>query len=311
MNKKFLITGGAIALLVCVAVSSFLLIAENNKIKPVVFPEELSIQKHLPEVIENQIPPEKIEEIFGKELNIYKIVSRRTSGYDNQLLQIFEMENYTVEESTYSTDYETADKELTIYPDGSYSFSYKRDLANEPIDFTLEELIPIAENDLTELGLIPDDFYQGGSSHMAMWGDGQEKILIKLGPNFFREIDGYTVYGKSFIRTQYDNQGLLQITSRYSGYTFDRTVAALDFEEAYSLIRSEYAKNSFEDLTIGTIDKIILDDVRLAYYDPGNEEDSGTHILPCYIFEGMAYSGEQTTEFESWVMAIPRSMTTG
>ena len=87
----------------------------------------------------------------------------------------------------------------------------------------------------------------------------------------------------------------MTIHSRYSDYTFDRTVAALDFEEAYSLIRSEYANNSFEDLTIGEINKIILDDVQLGYYDTGGGEDPGTHILPCYIFEGTAYSGEETT----------------
>ncbi len=103
----------------------------------------------------------------------------------------------------------------------------------------------------------------------------------------------------------------MTIHSRYSDYTFDRTVAALDFEEAYSLIRSEYANNSFEDLTIGEINKIILDDVQLGYYDTGGGEDPGTHILPCYIFEGTAYSGEETTEFQSWIMAIPSSMTRG
>lgn len=92
---------------------------------------------------------------------------------------------------------------------------------------------------------------------------------------------------------------------------FDRTVAALGFEEAYSLIRSQYAKNRFEDIEIGSIDKIILHDVQLVYYDTGGGEDPGTHILPCYSFEGLAYSGEQTTKFESWIMAIPGSMTVG
>ncbi len=309
MNKKFLITGGAVALLVCVAVSSFFLISHNNRIEPIVFPEELSIHHSLPETIENQIPQEKIEEIFGKELNIYKIISPQMTEKTNHLLKIFEMENYSITEYTYSTDYDTAEKRLTMYPDGSYSFNYKRDL-RESVNFTLEELIPIAENDLTELGLMPDNFYQGGQSGYRLSDGETEPIVLSFGPSFYREIDGYTVYGSSFIRTEYDNQGLLEIFARYSDYTFDRTVTALDFEEAYSLIRSEYAQNSFEDLTIGEIDKIILDDVRLVYYDTGDISDPGTHILPCYVFEGMAYSGEETTEFQSWVMAIPRSMTT-
>lgn len=306
MRKKVLITGGAIALLVCVAVSSFFLIKHNHKIKPIVFPED--IRYTLSQPIENQIPPEKIEEVFGKELNIYKIVSRKMTKRKNHLLEIFEMEDYSIKEYTYSTDYETADKELTMYPDGSYSFRYKRDL-REAVNFTLEELIPMAEKDLTELGLLPDNFYQGGQSGRSI-SDGKTKTILSFGPSFYREIDGYTVYGGSFIRTEYDNQGLLEVFARYSDYTFDRTVTALSFEEAYALIRSRYAQNSFEDLTIGAIDKIVLNDVQLAYYDTGDIENPGTHILPCYIFKGLAYSGEQTTEFESWVMAIPESMTT-
>lgn len=309
MNKKFLIVGGAIALLVCVAVSSFFLISHNNRIEPIVFPEELSIHHSLPETIENQIPQEKIEEIFGKELNIYKIVSRRTSGYDSQLLQLFEIEDYSKKESTYYTTYETEDKELEVYSDGSFSFKNKRQDSNVPVTFTLEEITPIAEAHLRELGLMPDNFYPNGRSSEILSGLEIEPIVTTLGPNFSRKIDNIPVYGTS-IHTEYDNQGLLTLDCMYSAYTFDRTVIALDFEEAYSLIRSEYAKNSFEDLTIGEIDKIILDDVQLYYYDTGNISDPGTHILPCYIFEGTAYSGEETTEFESWIMAIPRSMTT-
>ncbi len=220
------------------------------------------------------------------------------------------MDDYDITEYTYSTDYDTADKRLTMYPDGSYSFRYKRDL-REPVSFTLEELIPIAENDLTKLGLMPDNFYQGGQSGYRRSDGENEPIVLSFGPSFYREIDGYMVYGSSFIRTEYDNQGLLKISSRYSDYTFDRTVTALDFEEAYSLIRSEHAGSNLEEFTIGEIDKIILSDVQLVYYDTGDRQDPGTHILPCYVFEATAYSGEETTEFESWVMAIPRSITTG
>lgn len=307
MRKKVLITGGAIALLVCVAVSSFFLIKHNHKIKPIVFPED--IRYTLSQPIENQIPPEKIEEVFGKELNIYKIISPQMTEKTNRLLKAFGMEDYDIVEYTDSTEYQTADKELVLYPDGSYSFRYKRDL-REAVNLTLEELIPRAEKDLKQLGLMPDNFYQGGQSGRRRSDGENEPIILSFGPSFYREIDGYTVYGGSFIRTEYDNQGLLKIFARYSDYTFDRTVTALGFEEAYALIRSRYAQNSFEDLTIGAIDKIVLNDVRLAYYDTGDIENPGTHILPCYIFKGLAYSGEQTTEFESWVMAIPESMTT-
>ena len=98
MNKKFLIVGGAIVLLVCVAVSSFFLISHNNRIEPIVFPEELSIHHSLPETIENQIPQEKIEQIFGKELNIYKIISPQMTEKTNHLLEIFEIGNYSITE---------------------------------------------------------------------------------------------------------------------------------------------------------------------------------------------------------------------
>ncbi len=198
MNKKILIIGGAVALLVCVAVSGVFLINHNNKIAPIVFPED--IRYTLSETIENQIPQEKIEEIFGKELNIYKIVSRKMIRHKNYLLEVFGMEDYDIVEYTDSTEYQTADKELTVYSDGSYSFRYTRD-PREPINFTLEELIPIAEKDLTELGLMPDNFYQGGKSGRRR-SDGETEITLSLGPSFYREIDGYTVYGNSFIRTE-------------------------------------------------------------------------------------------------------------
>ncbi len=66
MNKKLLIAGGAIVLLICVTVSSFFLLSHNHKIKPIVFSEEMSIQHRLPETIENQIPQEKIEAVSAK-----------------------------------------------------------------------------------------------------------------------------------------------------------------------------------------------------------------------------------------------------
>ena len=54
---------------------------------------------------------------------------------------------------------------------------YKRDL-RESVNFTLEELIPIAENDLTELGLMPDNFYQGGQSGYRMEKPNQSFLVL-------------------------------------------------------------------------------------------------------------------------------------
>ena len=65
-----------------------------------------------------------------------------------------------------------------IYTFVSYrKIGYKRDL-RESVNFTLEELIPIAENDLTELGLMPDNFYQGGQSGYRMEKPNQSFLVL-------------------------------------------------------------------------------------------------------------------------------------
>ena len=298
-------------LLVCVAVSSFFLISHNHKIKPIVFSEEVSMQHCLPETIENQIPQETIDAVFGKEMNLYKIVSRRINGYDEDLLEKFQMENYSVSDDPedYVTTYKTADKRLHIYNDGSFTFSLTRISADEPLTASFDELKVTAKEYLESKDLLPENFYQQGYTKSKVSSNG-ETIVSRMGPSFVRKIDGYEVYGNSFIDTDYDNQGLLSIYSIYSDYMFDTTVQTIGFEDAYSLMYSEssYVQNSYKEQLSGKIDKIILNNAQLAYYDVGRE---GTHILPCYILEGIAYSGEETTEFESWVMAIPRSMTTG
>lgn len=310
MKKKLVLSMSAIVLIVCITVGIWLLVGGRKTITPIIFDEELSFSPSLPEVIENQIPQETIDAVFGKEINLYKIVSRRINGYDEDLLEKFQMENYIVSDDPedYITTYKTADKRLRIYNDGSFTFSLTRISVDEPLTVSFDELKVMAEEYLESKDLLPENFYQQGYTKSEV-SSGGETIVPRMGPSFVRKIDGYTVYGSSFIDTDYDNQGLRSIYSIYSDYVFDRVAQTISFEDAYSLMlgRGKHVQNSYKEQLSGEVDKIILNNARLAYYDVGRK---GTHILPCYILEGIAYAGEETTEFQSWVMAIPQSMTT-
>ena len=147
MKKKLVLSMSAIVLIVCITVGIWLLVGGRKTITPIIFDEELSFSPSLPEVIENQIPQETIDAVFGKEINLYKIVSRRINGYDEDLLEKFQMENYSVSDDPedYITTYKTADKRLRIYNDGSFTFSLTRISVDEPLTVSFDELKVMAE----------------------------------------------------------------------------------------------------------------------------------------------------------------------
>ena len=125
-----------------------------------------------------------------------------------------------------------------------------------------------------------------------------------MGSTFRRNLDGFKVYGSSYIHVEYDSQGLLSIDSMYSGYKFDRIVPTISFEEACAIVKTRRASISYEAEVTETPDKVVIDEAELIYFD------TRTYVLPCYAFDGLAYVGEETTKFSAMVMAVPERMMT-
>ena len=266
----------------------------------------------IPETVEYKIPQEIIDSVFGQKRKIYKIVSRRTLGYDKELLEKFEMKKYRPLQSInddIAAIYTTGNQKLSIYKDGTFSFCFIRVPPQGEFLRSSNEIIKDAERYLKSKDLLPENFYQDGCSLIKQSGNAGTKIT-QMEPIFRRSIDGYEVYGSSYICVTYDSEGVLSVDSMYSGYEPDRTVSTISFEEACALVKTKKASISYEAEVTETPDKVVIDTAKLIYFDTRDYNEGGTHILPCYVFEGLAYVGDETTKFQATVMAIPESMTT-
>ena len=309
--KKKLFSCAAVFLLLCVVLSAGFL-CQKRTIQAIQF-LEVAGPCPISENVEYHLSPETLETVFGHKRRIYTFVSRRSRGYDKKLLKTFEMENaenLPSADSDAAAAYTTGDKKLIIYKDGTFSFSFTRMCSQNAMTASLDELKTCAKEYLKNRGLFPEDFYPSGYSKTMKSGDG-ESIVTRMGPTFRRRIDGYEMYGSSYIHVEYDSQGLLSIDSMYSDYKLDRIVPTISFEEACAIVKTRKADISYETEIIETPDRVVIDTAELIYFDTRTYNGGGTHILPCYAFEGLAYVGDETTGFKATVMAIPRSMTTG
>lgn len=308
--KKKLFSCAVVFLLLCIVLSAGFL-CRAKEIRAIRF-LEVAGPCPIPENVEYRLSPETVEAVFGHRRKIYTFVSRRKKGYDEKLLKTFAMEDARPMKSTgdAAAAYTTGDKELIVYKDGAFSFSFTRLRSSQAMTVSLETLKTRAGEDLRSRGLLPEDFYPGGSSKHIVSGDGQSTV-VSMGPTFYRRIDGYEVYGSAYIHAEYDSEGLLGIDSMYSDYKPDRTVPTVSFEKACAIVKTNKASISYEADISETPDNVVIDSAELVYFDTSTYNGGGTHVLPCYVFKGTAYVGEETTDFRATVMAVPRSMTRG
>jgi|GEM_PF-3436990 hypothetical protein len=308
--KKKLFSCAAVLLLLCVVLSAGIL-CRKKTIRAISF-LEVAGPCPIPENVEYHLSPETMETIFGHRRKIYTFVSYRKMGYDKNLLKVFEMEEAKKKPGILdeaAAAYTTEDKELVIHKDGTFSFSFTRLASPDALTASLGELEARAEADLKSRGLFPEGFYPDGYSKTVTSGDGKSTVT-RMGSTFRRNLDGFKVYGSSYIHVEYDSQGLLSIDSMYSGYKFDRIVPTISFEEACAIVKTRRASISYEAEVTETPDKVVIDEAELIYFDTRTYNGGGTHVLPCYAFDGLAYVGEETTKFSAMVMAVPERMMT-
>lgn len=231
------------------------------------------------------------KEIIGKELSIYKIIQRRNEKnaeyYDGCLFKTFSANVYKTVEYEHYTKYFCNDNDtLEIYDTGSYIFSHNRN-SNDIVTLSDDEAIILAEKFLKDYALLPNGFVAGKILGGTYNKNGEP---LKKTVGFYHEIDGYEVYGRSDITVEIDSIGINGVYSIYNEYEFEQKVKSLTFDEILDISPLKEGQIIYDATKLsGEVERVVIDDLQIMYYDSPVNQPELTYILPIYKFKGKIY----------------------
>ena len=240
-------------------------------------------------------------------VKVYKAESVVNEKRD--LIAAFELEkaSRTVGEATVYTN---GNKELTVYPNGVYSFtvSSSDDRVQSPCTLTNTQVGTMAQTFLAKNNLLPKGFVLSdkfGEEGVVYTENGEEKTVVTArGAWFQREIDGIPVVGTAKILVQYNSDGLCSVFSVYSELGETTEVELIDIDTAIRRAKTADALLQWDENALTTATSASVTELELVYYDDPLDEHF-THIQPCYRFRGIATDGKMMGGFTILVPALP------
>lgn len=301
MKKILLILVLLAIILGCVSCTKY---NESTKIVPISFPQ-LAAELHSTSTIRFDFSEDELE-VFGNEMPVYKIISRKRnndSSYDSNLLNIFNIDYEEMEAKEHFTTYRCKNGDtLEIYKNGSYIYT-KNSARNEIITLSDEDAVKIAQEYLTDKNILPSNFVPGKKLGKMIINN---KDIVMKSVGFYNEIDGYDMYGRSDISVEISADGVSAVSSIYNDYQFDRNISCLTYGEIKQLNPTEHGQAVYEvDKVSSQIDEIVFNDVKIMYYDsPVNQPDL-SHIQPVYQLIGKIIDSDgKTTDYYWTIPAI-------
>lgn len=277
----------------------------NTKVRKIKFPKTA-------QELHDRVPFEfnigDYKDMMGKNLPLYKIVRRRTPKnekyYDGCLFKAFAGSiNETIKRDRF-TKYVCNDGDsLEIYDDGNYVFTSKRS-SKETIRTSDQEIILLAEEYLKNNALLPDGFKAGKTLGGTYNADGTP-VMKSVG--FYHKINGYEIYGRSDITVEIDAYGICAIYSIYSNYEFEKNVRCLSYEEVLDIDPLQEGQILYDPAKLkGKIDSVIINELKIMYYDSPFNQPELNYIQPIYQFKGTAFDGDgNSTDYYWTISAIP------
>lgn len=243
------------------------------------------------------------KEIIGKELSVYKIIHRRNKKnaeyYDGCLFKTFELNiNKSVDYEHYTKYFCNDNDTLEIYDAGSYIFSHNRK-SNDIVTLSDDEAIILAEKFLKDHALLPNGFVVG----KTLGGTYKNGEPLKKTVGFYHEIDGYEVYGRSDIIVEIDSIGINAVYSIYSEYEFEQKVKSLSLDEILAISPLKEGQIIYDATELsGEVERVVIDDLQIMYYDSPVNQPQLTYIQPIYKFKGKIYDVDGNSTDCYWVI---------
>ena len=217
------------------------------------------------------------------------------NNYKEKVLSAFKFQNYNsdVDESGV-TNYSLGNKQLSIYPNGVFTFetTYDTDRKDFQFKMTNEDVGQYAKQFLTSQGLLPNGFVltdKFGEQGVVFEENGIEQTVVTAkGASFQRVIDGIEVIGTSKILVMLNTDGVCSVSSVYSQIGEATEIKLIDMNEALRRAKTNDSLLTWElNKLKGDKVEAVVDRVKIVYYDNPLDKNA-THIQPCYYFEGIA-----------------------
>ena len=269
----------------CLAASMLILVSCQSKPRQITFPQ-ITIELNEGVTIQFQLSEDK-QALLGQKLPLYKVVPLRNrknaADYDDKLIKLFIGDiKKEVKQGRYTEYVGGSGDRLDIYKNGCYYYR-KSDYDNLPLNMTDEEVLKLAHEFLSDNALLPEGFE---AANIVGWRTLNDTITTKSA-GFFQEIGGYDMWGRSDIEVEVGTGGIGAVVGIYSDYDFLRNVACMSYEKVQKLDPRKNGQIVYEiDKVPGEIKSIILDDVKIMYYDSPMNQPKLKHIQPIYQFSG-------------------------
>jgi hypothetical protein len=216
-------------------------------------------------------------------------------AYKRRILGAFGFQNYSNNvEETNVTNYNMDNKQISIYPNGVFTFetAYETDRKEFPFNIKDEDVGQNAQKFLESCGLMPSGFVltnKFGEQGVTYEVNGTEQTVVTAkGAWFQRIIDGIEVVGTSKILVMLNPDGICSVTSAYSELGEATEINLIGMEEAVERAKTIDSLLNWElNKLEGSETKAVVNQVKIVYYDDPLDE-SATHVQPCYYFEGTA-----------------------
>lgn len=248
---------------------------------------------------------------LNKPFKIYRIARDGISADDKKkIVDAFDLQDCTATiDSSDITNYCAGNKQISIYPNGVFTFEITDDTdrKDRPFDLANDKVGQMAKSFLSSRGLLPSDFVltdRFGKQGVVFEKDGIERnVITAKGTRFERRLDGIEVLGTSKILVSMNTDGICSVYSVYSRIENVAEAELIDIGEAMRRSKTPDPLLTWDlDKQIGKVTKAVIDEVKIVYYDDPLDEQA-THIQPCYFFEGKAT--DETDNTFDFSMIVP------
>ena len=267
---------------------------DQQKYKRISFDSD-ALADEMKQIDENTVVINGVKETFPAKLPIYNITERNITDQEYQQM----LQNLGLTEQCYHVEREGnyLNYDLASYMDFSRGY----------FELTDEELEKLAWETFNKIPFMEGEYEYIGIRHtMSVENYEGETHITRAGVSFYRVLDGVRVSGEENCTLYFDGSGLVEIDVRLFDYEKVGTMRIVSLEDAEARIKTP---DDFSlDNTIGSVNTLQVDSVKMYLVNQYSRECE--ILLPIYIFYGTAYfDNEKESEFKSYVIAIPESMT--
>lgn len=243
--------------------------------------------------IVNKVTDEKVENIENDEvLNSFYILNE---NIDNKAVQKicnkFNINNQTKKifdnQITYGTD-----NILTVYDNGCLDFYTIEGTPLCNVSVSDEECKRLANEIINELGIFPE----GYTFYGIVYGTcndlekPEDQMIISKEVVFTREVDNIDVYGNSKVSVKITDEGTIQSIT-VNSRNIEKKETFNEINTINEAIENLKNYDGYINIPEGST-KLIIDDVKICYWEDSTIENGNNTIQPVYEFTGKAYDDQ-------------------